>query len=198
MRPNPPDAFVQGIIRQFARAGQTVVDVGCGPAAYKSCFPGTYIGLDFTPDEYHPGMPRAVDIVGHAADIPLGDNSVDMVFSKSAFFLAEDHAAALREFWRVLRPGGRVLLMDYNRRTQKRLETSEAAPNRNNGHVYRQHARLPCWTQWQLCGLLRKAGFTDARIVTPAKAEVSLPERWARIVHQEMRGTWAIVTGTRA
>lgn len=192
MQPNPPDEFVTHIIAKFAKPDQVVLDIGCGPAAYKSCFPGKYIGLDFTPDEYHPGMPRAVDLVGTANDIPMDDQTVDLIFSKSAFFLSDDHAAALKEFLRVLRPGGRILLMDYNRRTQRVLQTRGNKPQSP-----KLDRSLPCWTQWGLRSLVCAAGYDQAEIVTPASREVSRLESAARVIHQELFGTWAIVTGVK-
>lgn len=192
MKPNPPDEFVRFIIGRHARPGDTVLDVGCGPAAYRDCFPGKYIGLDFTNDEYHPGMPRHVDLVGTANNIPMDDQSVDMVFSKSAFFLANDPRAALVEFMRVLRPGGRILLMDYNRRTQKRIQAHENTPQ-----SAKQDKTLPCWTQWGLRSLVDSCGFENAEIVAPARREVSKLEAFCRILFTELFGTYAVVTATK-
>jgi ubiquinone/menaquinone biosynthesis C-methylase UbiE len=192
MHANPPDDFVRHIIQSYSRDCDVTVDVGCGPAAYKHCFRGKYIGLDFTPDEYHPGMPRAVDLIGHAEDIPLDDASVDMVFSKSAFFLANDHRAALAEFWRVLRPGGRVLIMDYNRRTQRRIQAHPNTPQ-----SLKIDTRLPCWTQWGLRSLVRSCGYQQVEIVAPARRHVSGAEYWLRLLYTEIAGTYAIVTAVR-
>lgn len=192
-KPNPPDKFVQHIISTFARPDQTVVDIGCGPAAYKECFPGKYIGLDFTDEDYHPGMPRAVDIIGTANEIPLDDESVDMVFSKSAFFLSNDPIAALEEFKRVLRPGGRILIMDYNRRTQRRIQA-----HKNTPQSPKTDTRLPCWTQWGLRSLVKSCGYKEVEIVAPASRELSKLEALGRILFTELFGTYAIVTGTKA
>jgi ubiquinone/menaquinone biosynthesis C-methylase UbiE len=48
-----------------------------------------------------------------AADLrPIEDGSVDVVTTRSVLIYVEDKRAALREFWRVLRPGGRISLFE--------------------------------------------------------------------------------------
>jgi arsenite methyltransferase len=42
----------------------------------------------------------------------IGDSSVDVVTTRSVLIYVEDKAAALREFWRVLKPGGRISLFE--------------------------------------------------------------------------------------
>ncbi len=44
--------------------------------------------------------------------LPLADASVDLALFSQALHHAEDPAQALAEAWRILRPGGRVLLLD--------------------------------------------------------------------------------------
>jgi SAM-dependent methyltransferase len=44
--------------------------------------------------------------------LPIGDASVDLVLLSQALHHAEDPATAIAETWRVLRPGGRLLLLD--------------------------------------------------------------------------------------
>jgi ubiquinone/menaquinone biosynthesis C-methylase UbiE len=43
---------------------------------------------------------------------PIADESVDVVTTRSVLIYVADTAAALREFWRVLKPGGRISLFE--------------------------------------------------------------------------------------
>jgi ubiquinone/menaquinone biosynthesis C-methylase UbiE len=184
MPPIEVDVFVKTFLRRFGREQDRVLDVGCGPAPYRGSVVGSYIGLDITDQPYHPDMPRRVDVVGSAMDLPLMAESIDFIFSKSAFFLVPDPDKALGEFRRALKKGGRILLMDYNRRTQKMLQASE-------------NISRPCWTQWELRAKVQKAGFQNCELLVPTPRETNRLEYWLRLVHQELFGTWAIVTAVK-
>lgn len=184
MAANAVDFFVRSMLSRYVQAQHRLLDIGCGPAPYKEWVCGRYIGLDITDESYGLEMPRRVDVVASAMDIPLADRSVDVIFSKSAFFLIPDPDRALREFHRVLSDGGRLLLLDYNRRTQKMLQASEGIAR-------------PCWTQWQLKTKVRQTGFRQSELLVPTQADVGRLERYVRLFHQEVFGTWAIVTAVK-
>lgn len=183
MAANEVDAFVRTFLYRYGREQDRVLDVGCGPAPYREWVPGFYIGLDIT-DEPYGDMPRRLDVVGSAMDLPLRTESIDLIFSKSAFFLVPDPDKAFEEFRRALKPGGRILLMDYNRRTQRALQASENIPR-------------PCWTQWELKAKLQRAGFRQCELLVPTPRDTGRLEYWLRLVHQELFGTWAIVTAVK-
>ncbi|MGB9115073.1 class I SAM-dependent methyltransferase [Bradyrhizobium sp.] len=184
MAANDVDVFVRTFLQRYAHEQDRVLDVGCGPAPYREWVAGSYIGLDITDQPYGPDMPRLVDVVGSAARLPLMTQSIDLMFSKSAFYLVPNPDAALMEFWRVLKIGGRVLLLDYNRRTQRNMMSMDGS-------------KLPCWTQWGLKAKLKNAGFRQCEILVPTPRESGHLERWLRLFHQELFGTWAIVTGVK-
>jgi ubiquinone/menaquinone biosynthesis C-methylase UbiE len=52
-------------------------------------------------------------IAAGAECLPIDDASFDIVACNNAFHLVQDASAALREFRRVLRPGGRVVIIDW-------------------------------------------------------------------------------------
>ncbi|HEX9435827.1 MAG TPA: bifunctional demethylmenaquinone methyltransferase/2-methoxy-6-polyprenyl-1,4-benzoquinol methylase UbiE [Candidatus Limnocylindria bacterium] len=58
--------------------------------------------------------PRAVAAVGNAESIPLPDGSVDRIVSGFTLRNVGDLPRALREMRRVLRPGGRVVLLELS------------------------------------------------------------------------------------
>jgi phosphoethanolamine N-methyltransferase len=67
-----------------------------------------------------------VTFVHHNADsfsYPYPDNSFDIVFSKEAFLHIADKASLLKEIFRVLRPGGQIIILDWL------VESHELGPN---------------------------------------------------------------------
>ncbi len=82
-----------------------VVDVGCGDRPYRSLVASErYVGVDLDPAV-------APDVVGSATRLPLDDASADCVLCVSVIEEVDDPPLALREFARVLRPGGSVILV---------------------------------------------------------------------------------------
>ena len=67
--------------------------------------------------------PRVAYLVGGAAVLPLPDGTVDVVMTRSVLIYVREKAEAAREFYRVLRPGGRVSLYEpLNRRNTQLWE----------------------------------------------------------------------------
>jgi SAM-dependent methyltransferase len=87
------------------RAGQTLVDVGAGLKPYYPYFTPyveDYIGIDFE-------ATTSTDICGAAEMLPLQDESADIILSTQVLEHVNDPAATVREWRRVLRPGGLVI-----------------------------------------------------------------------------------------
>jgi len=94
----------------------TVLDVGCGDGARTLAnLPAGAVGLDFS----RRGLELAADTVpearlvqGDMTDLPVTGDSVDGITAYHAVFHVprERHPAVYREFARVLRPGGVVLM----------------------------------------------------------------------------------------
>src|SRR5689334_19094439 len=173
-----PAPFVVALLNRYVGAGDLLVDVGCGPGLYRDVTAARFIGIDCTDAPYQPDWPRGVDIVAESAALGLDDSCADLVMSKSAFYQFPDPASTLAEFYRVLKPGGRILLFDYNCRAQKRLERGE-------------NAQRPCWTQWQLRALVARAGFRQTELLLPTAHQIVRPLRLPLLVVQEFIGSWA-------
>lgn len=85
----------------------TVLDIGCGP--YKA-FPH-FVGFDSCIDTQLFGIPMLPDIKGECTDLSrFASQSHDAVFSSHCLEHIEDHKKALREWWRVIKPGGHLCL----------------------------------------------------------------------------------------
>jgi ubiquinone/menaquinone biosynthesis C-methylase UbiE len=177
---NEADDFIRQYLRAVVGPQQSLLDVGCGPAPYRHLIAGRYVGIDKTEAAYG-AAPRRTDVVADGESLPFRSDCFDAVFSKSAFYQIPDPTAALSEFRRVLKPGGRLLLIDYNRRTQRRLQEAEGIAR-------------PGWTQWQLRRLVARAGFHDCNLLVAKAGGLSWLERRLRLLLQEFVGTWAIVS----
>lgn len=103
-------------------AGGVALDIGCGPGSITTSLAqavgrdGVALGVDVS----EPMLARAVRIQAgpqagflraDAQRLPLRDNTVDAVISIAALQLIPDPVAALTEMGRVLKSGGRLVLM---------------------------------------------------------------------------------------
>lgn len=103
--------------------GKEVLEVGSGRGGgakhvANALKPASYIGLDLAQNavdlanKLHP-LPNLKFIQGSAEQIPLGDNSVDVVLNVESCHAYGSVEKFISEVKRVLRPGGSLALVDF-------------------------------------------------------------------------------------
>ena len=110
--------------------GDTVLDVACGTGDLTEAFAATnaasVVGMDFTPAmldvarEKIKSRPAALGSKtsyreGDAMNLTVDSASVDVVSIAFGIRNVSDPAKAIREFFRVLKPGGRLVVLEFDR-----------------------------------------------------------------------------------
>lgn len=165
------------------RAGERVLDAGCGMGG--SCFwlaqhrQALPTGISIVADQIkdcrrfaaqRPALHTHFQVADYCAT-PFPDASFDVVWACESLCHAPQKAAFYREAWRLLKPGGRLVVAEYLRHSRPLPEKAEqllaawlrpwAIPDLDTAEEHRQHAAA--------------AGFLDLqfRDVTP-NVQVSL------------------------
>src|SRR5215813_5582153 len=87
--------------------GDKLLDYGCGNKPYEALFRtkfNDYVAVDF------PGNSDAQLTIGPQGELPLSDQSIDCVLSTQVLEHVEEPALYLAEAYRVLKPGGALIL----------------------------------------------------------------------------------------
>ena len=162
-----------------ARAGQTVVDLGCGEGSLIARIPRTVatIGIDRSSAMVAAATRRnraAIAagqcrvVMGDILNVSLGDRSVDRIIASNVLYFCNDIPALIAECRRVARPGAKLLIYVTARSTMRKWRFASNATHRH-------------FSAWSLREELQQAGVDQAamrltRLRLPAKVEGLLLE----------------------
>jgi len=160
------------------RKDETVLDLGSGAGI--DCFlaadrvgdKGKVIGLDMTPEMIKRARENArkggygnVEFrLGEIENLPVADNSVDVVISNCVINLVPDKGRAFTEAFRVLKPGGRLMISDI----VLLKELPDFIKNSVEAYI---HCLSGAIMKDRYVGAIKAAGFQQVRIID----EVSSP-----------------------
>lgn len=153
---------------------------------------------------------RAEVLQADAERLPFADAAFDLVYSWGVIHHTPDPRRAAAEIERVLRPGGEICVMVYNRRSLVALQCwilnalLRGRPGRSLGEVIAAHIESPGTQAFSITearGLF--AGLADLRVtpvVTPYDARIGreayLPA-WTRRLVPRRLGWFLVVTGRK-
>ncbi len=148
--------------------GAMIVDLGTGPGLlsiqlHKLWPQAKIIGVDLSGEMLEiakknadkAGMSNYETRLGRAEEIPIESNSVDLVVTQSSLHEWENPRQGFSEISRVLKPGGSLILKDYNRAwlsTWKRKLLG----------VF-HHLEMFKFTFEEVADLLKEAGFDEIK-----------------------------------
>lgn len=144
-----------------------VLEIGFGPGhgiqqAARLASQGKVVGIDFSDTMLRQASRRNADAIaggkvelrlGDASGLPYPDNSFNKVFGTNVVYFWADPVATLREIRRATKPGGRLALYVISKEDLAKFKVTQTGVY----HLY---------TGEELAGLLRQAGFQQARFIT--------------------------------
>ena len=182
------ESAIHGLVSHLRAEGLRALDVGTGPGQF--AFYLAQEGFEVTGIDISPGMiARAerkagqlglrVDFrTGDAERLPFDDDTFDVVVTRNLVWTLPNPESAVREWRRVLKPGGRIIISDgywhnftWSRLRQRAMETIKGFFKTRSllscrffSHYAALIHALPLYegvTQKDAGRLMQKAGFTQ-------------------------------------
>ncbi len=180
------------------KEGDTYLDLGSGAgidcflAAKKVGKTGKVIGVDMTPamldkarENARSGDFENVEFrLGEIEHLPVADNSVDIITSNCVINLSPDKKAVFGETFRVLKPGGRLMISDI----VLLKELPDYIINSIEAYVGCVAGAL---LKDEYLGLVKEAGFEDVKVISEAtfQTESLLKDQVAQSIVNELKVT---------
>lgn len=148
--------------------GSSIVDLGTGPGLLSielnKLLPQVKIvGVDPSSEALEiarknadeAGMSNYETRLGRAEEIPIESDSVNLVVTQSSLHEWENPPKGLSEIFRALKPGGSLMLKDYNR--------DWLSPWKRSLFRFFHHLEMFKFTFREVVDLLREAGFDETK-----------------------------------
>jgi len=178
------------------RQGEIVLDLGSGAgfdcflAAQKVGESGRVIGVDMTPEmivrareNARKGGHKNVEFrLGEIENLPVADNSADVIISNCVINLSPEKGRAFQEAFRVLRPGGRMMVSDI----VLMKELPDFIKNSVEGYIGCLSGAI---MKEEYLGFIRAAGFQEVTILekTPFPIEYLENDPTAKAVPGDLK-----------
>ena len=108
--------LVGDMLRPWLRSDLLSLDAGCGPGGNGAWLGeyGTVVGVDISPEalRFVRARRQTRAVQASVASLPLADRSFDIVIAITVLTSVPNDADAVREMYRVLRPGGAIVLFE--------------------------------------------------------------------------------------
>ena len=161
------------------KEGEVVIDLGSGGGldVFKASKlvgqSGLVIGVDATPEmvwraretaKKH-GFSNVEFRLGEIEHVPVDSNSADVVISNCVINLAPDKGAVFKEAYRILKPGGRLVVSDT-------IAEENLKVDRNDLNAWAEciAGALP---EREYVALIREAGFADVQVTRKSPMQIS-------------------------
>jgi SAM-dependent methyltransferase len=160
------------------KEGEAVLDLGSGAgidvflAAKKVGKRGRVIGVDMTEDmvakgsllaERH-GYGNVEFRLGYIEHLPVDSGTVDVIISNCVINLTRDKLASFKEVYRVLKPGGRILIADL-------VTSGELPADVRASAVAWADCLAGAMEKQEYLETIRRAGFSEVAVVSESYYE---------------------------
>ena len=191
-----PLAFAQ------VQEGEVVLDLGSGAGidvllASKKVGPrGRVIGLDMTPEMIEKARRNVLEAgvtnvefrLGQMEAMPIEDNSADWIISNCVINLSPDKDRVFREAFRVLKPGGRLVLSD--------IVTRGLSPEIKQRYAFAWSCCLGgALEEEDYLGAMRRAGLTEIKVLESVGVGASLAHDILRSMGEKLASEEREVVG---
>jgi ubiquinone/menaquinone biosynthesis C-methylase UbiE len=194
-RPGRLDLAADVARRAGVNESSTVLEIGCGDGATAVYLAQSHgcrvVGIDSAQSMVTMASQRVAEAglealatsqQASAGRLPFRAGAVNMIWSESVLSTLPDKSAAVTEFWRVLQPGGRLVILDFVLRSEVSRELQQ------------QVVLIPCLGRTrqitEYISLFEEAGFHDP-YCRDLSDEVKKSGYWLGIMYGSMQALLA-------